>query len=207
MLTVIKSPFIVYKLTILRNKKTPSGLFRQTMNEVSYLIAAEVLKHLKFNNVKIQTPLKKTVGKIISQSIVIVPILRAGLGLVEGFIKFLPNAEKGHIGLYRDEQTYKPVEYLCKLPKTKNKFFIILDPMLATGNSSIEAINLIKSRGVKISNIILVSLLVAPEGLKNVRKTYRNLKIFTASIDDGLNKNKFIIPGLGDAGDRYMGTE
>jgi len=207
MLTIIKSPFIVYKLTILRNKKTPSGLFRQTMNEVSYLIAAEVLKHLKFNNVKIQTPLKKTVGKIISQSIVIVPILRAGLGLVEGFIKFLPNAEKGHIGLYRDEQTYKPVEYLCKLPKTKNKFFIILDPMLATGNSSIEAINLIKSRGVKISNIILVSLLVAPEGLKNVRKTYRNLKIFTASIDDGLNKNKFIIPGLGDAGDRYMGTE
>ena len=207
MLTVIKSPFIVYKLTILRNKKTPSGLFRQTMNEVSYLIAAEVLKHLKFNNVKIQTPLKKTVGKIISQPIVIVPILRAGLGLVEGFIKFLPNAEKGHIGLYRDEQTYKPVEYLCKLPKTKNKFFIILDPMLATGNSSIEAINLIKSRGVKISNIILVSLLVAPEGLKNVRKTYRNLKIFTASIDDGLNKNKFIIPGLGDAGDRYMGTE
>ena len=207
MLTIIKSPFIVYKLTILRNKKTPSGLFRQTMNEVSYLIAGEVLKHLKFNNVKIQTPLKKTVGKIISQSIVIVPILRAGLGLVEGFIKFLPNAEKGHIGLYRDEQTYKPVEYLCKLPKTKNKFFIILDPMLATGNSSIEAINLIKSRGVKISNIILVSLLVAPEGLKNVRKTYRNLKIFTASIDDGLNKNKFIIPGLGDAGDRYMGTE
>ena len=207
MLTVIKSPFIVYKLTILRNKKTPSGLFRQTMNEVSYLIAAEVLKHLKFNNVVIQTPLKKTVGKIISQQIVVVPILRAGLGLVEGFIKFLPNAEKGHIGLYRDEQTYKPVEYLCKLPKTKNKFFIILDPMLATGNSSIEAINLIKNRGVKISNITLVSLLVAPEGLKNVRKTYRNLRIFTASIDDGLNKNKFIIPGLGDAGDRYMGTE
>ena len=144
--------------------------------------------------------------KTTSQSIVIVPILRAGLGLVEGFIKFLPNAEKGHIGLYRDEQTYKPVEYLCKLPKAKNKLFIVLDPMLATGNSSIEAINLIKRSNVIITNIMLVSLLAAPEGLKSIRKIHPRLKIFTASIDSGLNKNKFIIPGLGDAGDRYMGT-
>ena len=177
------------------------------MNEISYLIAAEALKQLKFKKVFVQTPLKKTSGKTLSKSIVIVPILRAGLGLVEGFIKLLPNAEKGHIGLYRDEQTYKPVEYLCKLPKVKNKFFIVLDPMLATGNSSIEAVNLIKRTGVKISNIMLVSLLVAPEGLNNIRKVHLNLKIFTASIDKGLNKNKFIIPGLGDAGDRYMGTE
>ena len=125
MLTVIKSSFIDYKLTILRSKKTPSSLFRQTMNEISYLIAAEVLKHLKYKKILIQTPLKKTSGKTLSQSIVIVPILRAGLGLVEGFIKLLPDSEKGHIGLYRDEQTYKPVEYLCKLPKVKNKFFII----------------------------------------------------------------------------------
>ena len=206
MLTVIRSSFIDYKLTILRNRKTPSSLFRQTMNEISYLIAAEALKQLKFKKVFVQTPLKKTSGKTLSKSIVIVPILRAGLGLVEGFIKLLPNAEKGHIGLYRDEQTYKPVEYLCKLPKVKNKFFIVLDPMLATGNSSIEAVNLIKRTGVKISNIMLVSLLVAPEGLNNIRKVHLNLKIFTASIDKGLNKNKFIIPGLGDAGDRYMGT-
>ena len=207
MLILINSSFLDFKLSILRNKKTSNSLFRQTMNEISYLIAADVLKYLKFKKISVQTPIKKTTGKNLSQPIVIVPILRAGLGLVEGFVKLLPDAEKGHIGLYRDEQTYKPVEYLCKLPKTKNKFFIILDPMLATGNSSIEAINLIKNRGVKISNITLVSLLVAPEGLKNVRKTYRNLRIFTASIDDGLNKNKFIIPGLGDAGDRYMGTE
>ena len=206
MLTIIKSSFIDYKLTILRNKKTPSSLFRQTMNEVSYLIAAEVLKNLKFKKILIETPIKKTLGKILFQSIVIVPILRAGLGLVEGFIKFLPNAEKGHIGLYRDEQTYKPVEYLCKLPKTKKKLFIVLDPMLATGNSSIEAINLIKKSGVVISNIMLVSLLASPEGLKNIRNTHSRLKIFTASVDSGLNKNKFIVPGLGDAGDRYMGT-
>ena len=206
MLTLIRSSFIDYKLTILRNRKTSSSLFRQTMNEISYLIAAEALKQLKFKKVLIQTPLKKTLGKNLSKSIVIVPILRAGLGLVEGFIKLLPNAEKGHIGLYRDEQTYKPVEYLCKLPKVKNKFFIVLDPMLATGNSSIEAINLIKQSGVKISNIMLVSLLVAPEGLNNIQKVHPSLKIFTASIDKGLNKNKFIIPGLGDAGDRYMGT-
>ena len=125
---------------------------------------------------------------------------------MEGFIKLLPNAEKGHIGLYRNEQTYKPVEYLCKLPKVKNKLFIVLDPMLATGNSSIEATNLIKRSGVSISNIMLVSLLVAPEGLKSIRKKHPNLKIFTASIDKNLNKNKFIVPALGDAGDRYMGT-
>ncbi len=206
MLTVIKSSFIDYKLTILRSKKTPSSLFRQTMNEISYLIAAEVLKHLKYKKILIQTPLKKTSGKTLSQSIVIVPILRAGLGLVEGFIKLLPDSEKGHIGLYRDEQTYKPVEYLCKLPKVKNKFFIILDPMLATGNSFIEAINLINHSGVTISNLILVSLLASPEGLKNVQKTHPRLKIFTASVDSGLDKNKFIVPGLGDAGDRYMGT-
>ena len=206
MLTIIKSSFIDYKLTILRNKKTPSSLFRQTMNETSYLIAAEALKHLKFKNISIQTPLKKCSGKVLSKSIVVVPILRAGLGLIEGFLKFLPNAEKGHIGLYRDEETYKPVEYLCKLPKVKNKFFIVLDPMLATGNSSIEAINLIKRSGVQISNIMLVSLLAAPEGLSNIKKVHPSLKLFTASIDKGLNKNKFIIPGLGDAGDRYMGT-
>ena len=206
MLTLIKSSFIDYKLTILRNKKTSNSLFRQTMNEVSYLIAAEVLKHLKLKRVFIQTPLIKTQGKNLSKSVVIVPILRAGLGLVEGFVKFLPDVEKGHIGLYRNEQTYKPVEYLFKLPKVKNKIFIVLDPMLATGNSSIEAIKLIKNTGVTIHNIQFVSLLAAPEGIKNLRKSYKDLRIFTCSIDKGLNKNKFIVPGLGDAGDRYMGT-
>jgi len=206
MLTLIKSAFIDYKLTILRNKKTSNSLFRQTMNEVSYLIAAEVLKYLKLKRISIQTPLTKTQGKDLSKSVVIVPILRAGLGLIEGFVKFLPDVEKGHIGLYRDEQTYKPVEYLFKLPKVKNKIFIVLDPMLATGNSSIEAIKLIKNSGVAIHNIQFVSLLAAPEGVKNLRKTHKDLHIFTCSIDKGLNKNKFIIPGLGDAGDRYMGT-
>ena len=206
MLTLIKSPFIEYKLTILRNKKTPNPLFRQTMNEISYLIAAEVLKHLKYKKISIRTPLTQTVGKDLSKLIVLVPILRAGLGLVEGFVKFLPNAEKGHIGLYRDEQTYKPVEYLFKLPKVKNKIFIVLDPMLATGNSSIEAINLIKKSGVSPKNIKLISLLAAPEGIKNFKKIHKELHLFTCSVDKGLNKKKFIVPGLGDAGDRYMGT-
>ena len=206
MLTLIKSSFLEYKLTILRNKKTTNSLFRQTMNEISYLIAAEVLKYVKYNRVSVQTPLIKTFGKDLSKTIVIVPILRAGLGLIEGFIKFLPNAEKGHIGLYRDEQTYRPVEYLCKLPKIKNKDFIVLDPMLATGNSAIEAINLIKRSGVTLSNIKLVSLLAAPEGIQNIKKHHKGLHFFTCSIDKKLNKNKFIVPGLGDAGDRYMGT-
>ena len=141
MITLIQSPFLEYKLTILRNKKTTNSLFRQTMNESSYLIAAEVLKFLPFKKISVQTPIRRTQGKTLSQQIILVPILRAGLGLLEGFIKFLPDSEKGHIGLYRDEQTYKPVEYLFKLPKTKNKKIIILDPMLATGNSSIAAID------------------------------------------------------------------
>ena len=148
----------------------------------------------------------KTKGRDLSKLAVIVPILRAGLGLVEGFVKLLPNAEKGHIGLYRDEQTYKPVEYLFKIPKIKNKIIIVLDPMLATGNSSIEAINLIKSSGVETSNIKFVSLLAAPEGIKNFKKAHGKLHLFTCSVDKRLNKNKFIVPGLGDAGDRYMGT-
>ena len=206
MLTLIKSSFLEYKLTILRNKKTTNSLFRQTMNEISYLIAAEVLKYVKYKRVSVQTPLTKTLGKDLSKTIVIVPILRAGLGLIEGFIKFLPDAEKGHIGLYRDEQTYRPVEYLCKLPRIKNKDFIVLDPMLATGNSAIEAINLIKRSGVTLSNIKLVSLLAAPEGIQNIKKHHKGLHFFTCSIDKKLNKNKFIVPGLGDAGDRYMGT-
>jgi len=206
MITVIKSPFIEYKLTILRNKKTSNSLFRQTMNETSYLIASEVLKHIPFSKTSVMTPLKKTSGKKLAQKIVLVPILRAGLGLVEGFTNLLPDAERGHIGLYRDEQTYKPVEYLFKLPQIANKFFIILDPMLATGNSSSAAIQLLLNSKVKIKNIFLVSLLAAPEGVKNLQRKYNSLKLFTTSIDERLNNKKFIVPGLGDAGDRYMGT-
>ena len=176
------------------------------MNEISYLVAAEVLKHLKYKRIAIETPLAKTQGKDLLKSVVLVPILRAGLGLVEGFVKFLPEAEKGHIGLYRDEQTYKPVEYLFKLPKINNKIFIVLDPMLATGNSSIEAINLIKGSGVLTSSIKLVSLLASPEGIRNFKKSHKGLSLFTCSVDKRLDKNKFIVPGLGDAGDRYMGT-
>ena len=206
MITSIKSSFLEYKMTILRNKKTSNSLFRQTMNESSYLIAAEVLKHLQYKKISVQTPLTKTTGVNLAQQVILVPILRAGLGLLEGFVKFLPDAEKGHIGLYRDEQTYEPVEYLFKLPKTKNKKVLVLDPMLATGNSSIAAINLIKNKGVKVKDIFLVSLLAAPEGVKNLQKNHPSLHIFTCKIDDKLNKNKFIVPGLGDAGDRYMGT-
>ena len=193
-------------MSILRNKKTPNSLFRQTMDEISYLIASEVLKHLKYKKITVNTPMQRTIGKRIVQPIVIVPILRAGLGLIEGFVKLIPDAEKGHIGLYRDENTYKPVEYLCKLPKVKDKMFIVLDPMLATGNSAVEAINLLKKSGISNKNIFLVSLLAAPEGVNNIKKSHKGLKFFTCSLDKGLNRKKFIVPGLGDAGDRYMGT-
>ena len=170
MITLIQSSFIEHKLTTLRNKKTSNSLFRQTMNEVSYLIAAEVLKHMRYKRIPVNTPITRTSGKQLSQKVILVPILRAGLGLLEGFIKLLPDAEKGHIGLYRDEQTYKPVEYLFKLPITYNKKIIVLDPMLATGNSSIEAMNLVKSKNVKSKDIFLVSLLATPEGIKNIQK-------------------------------------
>ena len=206
MLTLIKSSFIEYKLTILRNKKTSNSLFRQTMNEISYLIAADVLQHLKYKKKIVHTPLVKMSGLDIEIQPIIIPILRAGLGLVEGFLKFLPDVEKGHIGLYRDEQTYQPVEYLCKLPRVKNKTIIVLDPMLATGNSSSAAIDLVRDKGVKIKDIFLVSLLAAPEGVNNLSKKQKGIHIFTCSLDKTLNKNKFIVPGLGDAGDRYMGT-
>ena len=206
MITVIKSPFVQHKLTILRNKKTSNTVFRQTMNETSYLIAADVLQHLPYKKINVQTPLKNTNGTTLSKQIILVPILRAGLGLLEGFSKFLPEAEKGHIGLYRDEQTYEPVEYLFKLPKIKNKKILILDPMLATGNSSIAAIDLVRNKGANIKDISLVSLLAAPEGLNNIKKKQKGIHIFTCSIDSKLDKNKFIVPGLGDAGDRYMGT-
>ena len=206
MIIQIKSSFIDYKLTILRNKKTSNSLFRQTMNETSYLIASDVLQHLPYKSIKVQTPLKNTKGTILSKQIILVPILRAGLGLLEGFAKFLPNAEKGHIGLYRDEQTYEPVEYLFKLPKIKNKKILILDPMLATGNSSIAAIDLVRNKGANINDIFLISLLAAPEGIKNIQRKQKGIHIFTCSIDSKLDKNKFIVPGLGDAGDRYMGT-
>jgi len=206
MITVIKSPFVQHKLSILRNKKTSNTVFRQTMNETSYLIAADVLQHLPYKRIKIQTPLKNTNGTALAKQIILVPILRAGLGLLEGFAKFLPDAEKGHIGLYRDEQTYEPVEYLFKLPKIKNKKILILDPMLATGNSSIAAIDLIRNKGANIKDIFLISLLASPEGLKNIQNKQRGIHIFTCSIDSKLDKNKFIVPGLGDAGDRYMGT-
>ncbi|MBI04347.1 MAG: uracil phosphoribosyltransferase [Pelagibacteraceae bacterium] len=206
MITSIQSPFLEHKMTILRNKNTSNSFFRQTMNEISYLIASEVLKFMPYKKISVQTPITKASGKKLSAQIILVPILRAGLGLLEGFVKFLPDAEKGHIGLYRDEQTYRPVEYLFKLPKTKNKKILVLDPMLATGNSSIAAINLILNKGVKIKDIFLVSILAAPEGLKNLQKHHKSLHIFTCKIDRKLNKKKFIVPGLGDAGDRYMGT-
>ena len=138
MLTLIKSPFIEYKLTILRNKKTSNSLFRQTMNEISYLIASDVLQHLKYKKISVQTPLVKTTGLSILTLPIIVPILRAGLGLIEGFVKFLPDVEKGHIGLYRDEQTYQPVEYLCKLPKVKNKTIIVLSDWYKNSESKYQ---------------------------------------------------------------------
>ena len=202
----ISHPLKDHYLTNLRDKNTDFDTFRDSASKLSYFLVVEATKHLTTLSKEIDTPLTKTKGVQIENNSVAISVLRAGLGLLEGFVKFLPQAEKGHIGLYRDEQTYKPVEYLFKLPKTKNKKVLVLDPMLATGNSSIAAINLIKNTGVNIKDVSLISLLAAPEGIKNIRKNHPSLHIFTCQIDAKLDKNKFIVPGLGDAGDRYMGT-
>ena len=207
MVNHITHPLVQHKLSSLRIKTTKPKEFRQLVNEIAMLLTYEVTRNLPMTEVEIETPLMSMNAPWLAcLKPALISILRAGNGLLEGVLQVIPDAKVGHIGLYRDEQTYEPVEYLFKLPRVKNKKVLILDPMLATGNSSIAAINLIKNKGVNIKDIFLVSLLAAPEGIKNIQKNQKGIHIFTCNIDAKLNKNKFIVPGLGDAGDRYMGT-
>lgn len=204
--TVINHPLVDRDLSLLRNKNTPSHQFRAILRRTASLMAYEVTRDLPVKKIPVLTPLEKTRGVIIDQQIVLVPILRAGLGLVEGFIEVIPDARVGHIGLFRDEETLKPVDYYFKVPNNLSKAFVLLlDPMLATGGSSAAAITYLKKRGAK--KIILVTLVAAPEGVRTVRQAHSDVKIFTCALDRKLNSRGYILPGLGDAGDRIFGTE
>ncbi|WP_294350694.1 uracil phosphoribosyltransferase [uncultured Clostridium sp.] len=203
----VNHPLILHKLAFIRNKETGSKDFRDLVSEVSMLLAYEVTRDLPMEEVEIATPICKTKCKMLAgKKLAIVPILRAGIGMVDGMLNLVPAAKVGHIGLYRDEKTLKPVEYFCKLPEDiAEREVIVVDPMLATGGSSVDALTLLKKRGAK--NLRLVCLIAAPEGIEFVQKEHPDVDIYVASIDEKLNENGYIVPGLGDAGDRLFGTK
>lgn len=205
--TVVSHPLIQHKLTMLRDKNTSSKDFRELVREIAMLMAYEVTRNLPLEDVDIETPICKTKGKVLSgQDIAIVPILRAGLGMVDGMLDLIPNAKIGHIGMYRNEETLKPVEYYCKLPQDiENRIVIITEPMLSTGGSMLGAIDLLKRHGAK--RIKSIHLVCAPEGIEVVTKAHPDVEIYTASIDEKYNDIGYIVPGLGDAGDRLFGTK
>lgn len=204
---VITHPLIQHKLSILRRKTTSTKEFRDLVNEIAMLMGYEVLRDLPIEDVVIETPVSKTTQKqLAGKKLAIVPILRAGIGMVDGLLSLVPAAKVGHIGMYRDEVTLKPIEYLVKLPDDiDQRQIFVVDPMLATGGSAILAVDSLKKRGA--TNITFVSLVAAPEGVTALRKSHPDVSIFTAALDDKLNANGYIIPGLGDAGDRLFGTQ
>ncbi|KLO23912.1 MULTISPECIES: uracil phosphoribosyltransferase [unclassified Marinitoga] len=206
-LTVVEHPLIKHKLTIMRNKETGPKEFRELLKEITQLLTYEATRNLPTVNINIETPIQQTIGEMVEdKKITIVPILRAGLGMMDGILSLVPNASIGFLGIYRDPESLKPIEYYLKFPPfSENHYVFIVDPMLATGFSIRYAIKKVKEFGVK--NIIVMSLLAAPEGVKNIEKDYPDVKIFTAALDEKLNDHAYIIPGLGDAGDRLFRTK
>ncbi|MDO4772940.1 MAG: uracil phosphoribosyltransferase [Bacillota bacterium] len=206
-LLVMDHPLIQHKMSIIRDKNTGSKEFREVVQEISVLLAYEATRGLQLEDIEVETPLCKTKTKSLSGlKQAIVPILRAGLGMVDGFLSLLPAAKVGHVGLYRDPQTLKPVEYYCKLPSDIQKREVfVLDPMLATGGSATAAIEFLKEKNAK--KIRFVCLIASPEGVKVLQEAHPDVDIYVANIDEKLNDHAYIIPGLGDAGDRLFGTK
>lgn len=204
-LAIINHPLVKRDLTLLRDKNTPSNLFRAILRRTASLMAYEVTRDLSVQTISVTTPLEKTKGYKVVHPFVLVPILRAGLGLVGGFVEVLPDARVGHIGLYRNEDTLKPVDYYAKFPENLGKaLIIVLDPMLATGGSATAAVTFLKEKGAK--KIRFVCLVAAPEGIRMLSKNHPDVKIYTCAVDRRLNSKGYILPGLGDAGDRIFGT-
>lgn len=202
---IMDHPLITHKITMLRDINTNTKDFRQLVYEIALLMGYEATKDLSLTNTEITTPLTDTTQKILCQKVAIVPILRAGLGMVDGVLSLIPWAKVGHIGLYRDHETLQPVEYYCKLPSDiDSREVIVVDPMLATGGSSAAAISFIKQRGAK--NIKLMCIIAAPEGVKKMQEAHPDVDIYCGALDESLNEKGYILPGLGDAGDRIFGT-
>ena len=203
----LNHPLVKHKVSILRDKKTGTKEFRELAEEIAMFLCYEAMKDAKLHEVEVETPIKKTKANMIDENnYVFVPILRAGTGMIDGIIKMIPNAKIGHIGLYRDEVTIKPERYYYKMPKyIDKKQVIVIDPMLATGGSGADAITLLKEDGAK--DIKFLSIIAAPEGLEKIQKAHPDVQIYCGAIDEGLNEASYIVPGLGDAGDRIFGTK
>lgn len=203
---VLNHPLLKHKITLLRERATGTKEFRTLVKEIAMMEGYEALRHLPTELVEIETPIEKTMQPVISgKKLCFVPILRAGLGMVEGMLELVPSAKVGHIGMYRDETTHEPHEYFCKLPHDVEKREVyLLDPMLATGGSAIDAVKLLKARGVK--NIHFICIIAAPEGVKAFSEVYPDVPLYIGALDRQLNENAYICPGLGDAGDRIFGT-
>ena len=204
---VMDHPLIRHKITYIRQEKVGSKEFREIVSEIAALMCYEASRDLKLEKVKIRTPICETYGEELSgKKLAVVPILRAGLGMVDGILKMIPAAKVGHIGLYRDPETLNPVEYYCKLPEdcSEREVFVV-DPMLATGGSSVAAIQMLKDKGVK--NIHFMCIIAAPEGVENMTKAHPDVDVYIGALDDHLNDHGYIVPGLGDAGDRIFGTK
>ena len=204
---ILTHPLLQHKLTILRDESTGVKEFREIVSEVATLMCYEATRNLPMEEIEIQTPVEKAKGRVIAgKKLAIVPILRAGLGMVDGILNLVPSAKVGHVGLFRDPETLQPVKYYCKLPNDiAERDVIILDPMLATGGSAAAAIDLLKEYGVQ--NIKLMIILAAPEGIQQVQNDHPDVEIYCASVDEKLNEHGYIVPGLGDAGDRIFGTK
>lgn len=205
-LHIIDHPLVLHKLSIMRNKETSTIKFRELLKEISTLMGYEVTRDFPLTYEEIETPLMKmNAPKISGKKVVIAPILRAGLGMVEGLLTLIPSARVGHIGMYRDEETCEPVFYYYKMPANKDRLVIVTDPMLATGGSACDAIRRLKNDGY--TNIRLMCLVASPQGVKAVTEQHPDVDIFLASLDEGMNEKNYILPGLGDAGDRIFGTK
>jgi uracil phosphoribosyltransferase len=207
-LYIIDHPLVQHKLTLMRKKETGTYLFAQLLREIALLMGYEITRSLTLQEIEIETPIAKTIGKKIEENqVVIVPILRAGMRMADGLQELIPTARVGHIGIYRDPETKQPVEYLFKIPKVNGQLFIVVDPMLATGNSAVYAVKRLIHAGVSPQNIIFMALVAAPEGIQNFHKVHPHVPVFTAALDERLNDHAYIVPGLGDAGDRIYGTK
>ncbi|WP_306483876.1 uracil phosphoribosyltransferase [Anaerococcus sp.] len=204
---VLDHPVIKHKITILRDKNTGANEFRSLVTEIAMILAYEASKDLSLEEFEMETPIAKTTGyRLAGKKQAVVPILRAGLGMVDGVLEVLPAAKIGHIGMYRNEETLEPVEYYCKLPNDiGNRDILVVDPMVATGGSVNDAVERLKERGCK--SIKLLCIIAAPEGIKAIQEKHEDVDIFVAQMDDNLNENGYIVPGLGDAGDRLFGTK